>query len=273
MARRAGWLDHVPRRGRFGPLALAVGVVLHLAGCGFDRGAFWAMGLGGAGADPVPDTLVAHAISYQRMGGGRTMVSTPALAGSDAPTVLLVPVGRGDLGAFTPPTDNQGGGPYQQLGTAHPYTRYPGSGTALYAAVLPAGSAARVISASTPPGDEVTLAAVAVKGTRITAFAWNEVLAGQRSFLRPSGNPITSQSVRTTGPATLVAIWWGDAGVRDRKDALPDSGFTVIDGVREAGEVVQCVVAVKRVEAAGTYQVRWRSTPRQGAQLWLAAVE
>ena len=49
-------------------------------------------------------------------------------------------------------------------------------------------------------------------------------------------------------------------------DGLGDRWWPVLGSV-------YFVVAVKRVEAAGTYQVRWRATPRQGAQLWLAAVE
>jgi hypothetical protein len=32
-------------------------------------------------------------------------------------------------------------------------------------------------------------------------------------------------------------------------------------------------VAVRQVSAAGTYNVTWTSTPIQGAQLWLAAVQ
>jgi hypothetical protein len=36
---------------------------------------------------------------------------------------------------------------------------------------------------------------------------------------------------------------------------------------------VQCAVAAKNVTAAGTYNVTWTSTPVQGAQLWLIAVQ
>ena len=46
-----------------------------------------------------------------------------------------------------------------------------------------------------------------------------------------------------------------------------------IKEVLSAGELVQCAVAVKNVSTAGTYDVTWRATPKQGAQLWLVAVE
>jgi hypothetical protein len=94
--------------------------------------------------------------------------------------------------------------------------------------------------------------------------AWSEVLAG---------DALTSRKVTTTGPATLVAFWWGDAGVRFEKRAVPDSGFQIVDSVLEEGALVQCAVAVKRVEAAGSYDVTWRASPVQGAQLWIVAIE
>ena len=75
------------------------------------------------------------------------------------------------------------------------------------------------------------------------------------------------------GPATLVAYWWGDAGVDDDKTAVPDNGFTVVDSILLAGALVQCAVATKEVAEAGTYDVTWTATPTQGAQLWLVAVQ
>jgi hypothetical protein len=92
----------------------------------------------------------------------------------------------------------------------------------------------------------------------------------------PPATPVlvTSASVTTTGPATLVAFWWGDAPAQDDpQTAVPDNGFTPVDAVLEPHNLVQCVVAVKNVTAAGTYNVTWTSTPVQGAQLWLIAVQ
>ena len=46
----------------------------------------------------------------------------------------------------------------------------------------------------------------------------------------------------------------------------------MIDSLLEEGSLVQCAVAVKHVEKAGTYDVNWTATPIQGAQMWLVAV-
>ena len=73
--------------------------------------------------------------------------------------------------------------------------------------------------------------------------------------------------------APVLWWWWGDADVQNDKTAVPDNGFTVIDSVLAQGALVQCAVAVRQVAAAGSYNVTWTSTPQQGAQLWLVAVQ
>jgi hypothetical protein len=229
--------------------ALVAGLALQPVGC--DR-------------RPPPATMGAHSLVFQRLDGGLSTLSTPPLSTGAAGRTLIVSVGRGDVGAFAPPFDNKSNMPYVQLGTTHTYTNWPRSGTALYALVDGEGGVDHVISASTPPMDEVTLAAIEIVGTRISDFAWNEVLAG---------SPITSRKITTTGPATLVAFWWGDGGVRHDKTALPNNGFQVIDAVLESGALVQCAVAVKHVTDAGSYDVTWKAKPWQGAQLWIVAVE
>jgi hypothetical protein len=85
---------------------------------------------------------------------------------------------------------------------------------------------------------------------------------------------ITSGTVTTTGPATLVAVWWGDGGVK-RMTAVPDSGFDVIDSflMLPDNSGVQCAVAVREVSAAGIYNVSWIGTPVQGAILWIFAFQ
>ncbi|HVK84497.1 MAG TPA: hypothetical protein VM513_10350 [Kofleriaceae bacterium] len=37
----------------------------------------------------------------------------------------------------------------------------------------------------------------------------------------------------TTGPATLVAFWWGDGGVWGDKTAVPNNGFVVVVAVQQ----------------------------------------
>lgn len=84
----------------------------------------------------------------------------------------------------------------------------------------------------------------------------------------------TSGEVTTTGPATLIAVWWGDANIH-HMEAIPGNGFTVIDRFvqlpPESG--VQCVVAYRQVDAAGTYHVDWTTRPAQRAILWLFAFQ
>ena len=40
-------------------------------------------------------------------------------------------------------------------------------------------------------------------------------------------------AVTTTGPATHVAFWWGDAGLASTT-AVPNNGFAVVDSVMSA---------------------------------------
>ncbi|MGA9421300.1 MAG: hypothetical protein WBW61_02995 [Rhodanobacteraceae bacterium] len=89
-----------------------------------------------------------------------------------------------------------------------------------------------------------------------------------------SAPAITSGSVTTTGPATLIAVWWGDAYIYDMT-AVPDHGFTVIESLLHLppNSAVQCAVAYKQVAEAGTYDVTWTQSPEQGAPLWLFAFQ
>jgi hypothetical protein len=216
--------------------------------------------------DAPPPSVGAHALVFQRQSSpqGQATISTPALSTAATGSTILVSEGRGIFSAFALPTDNQGNAPYLQLGQAHTYNRYPDSGTALYAFANAKGGDGHVVSASTPASDEITLSVVEVKGTKVQDFQWAEVLMG---------NPLTSPKVTTTGPATLVAWWWGDAGVASDKTAVANNGFQVIDSVLVAGALVQSAVAVKDVTEAGSYDVTWTSTPLQGAQLWIVAVQ
>jgi hypothetical protein len=179
-------------------------------------------------------------------------------------STLLACVGQGLLSAVAP-TDNVGN-TFVQLDVAHTYTLWPNSGTALYACGQASGMVGHVVTVAKPKvTDETTLSVVEITGGGfVRDVQWREALSGQ---------PLTSASVTTTGPALLVAWWWGDAGVDLDKTAVPDNGFTVVDSVLASGALVQCAVAVRQVSAAGTYNVTWVSTPQQGAQLWLVAVQ
>ncbi|MGO4393961.1 hypothetical protein AB4Z46_21610 [Variovorax sp. M-6] len=208
--------------------------------------------------------LGAHAIAFNRDGVSSSSLSTSGMSTRATGSTLLACVGRGLLSSIAP-TDN-GGNSFVQLDVAHIYTLWPSSGTALFACKQARGRGGHVVTTAKPKAsDETTLSVVEITGGGfVRDVQWREVLTDQ---------PSTSASVTTTGPALLVAWWWGDAGVELDKTAVPDNGFTVVDSVLESGALVQCAVAVRQVGAAGTYNVTWASTPRQGAQLWLVAVQ
>ena len=208
--------------------------------------------------------LGAHVLAFNRDGVTSSSLSASGMTTRTSGSTLLACVGRGLLAADLP-TDTAGNA-FVQLGAAHTYTLWPNSGTALYACAQARGMAGHAVTVAKPKvTDETTLSVVEItEAGSVRDAHWREVLAGQ---------PLTSASVTTTGPALLVAWWWGDAGVDLDKTAVPNNGFTVIDSVLASGALVQCAVAVRQVSAAGSYNVTWVSTPQQGAQLWLVAVQ
>jgi hypothetical protein len=220
------------------------------------------------GSQPGVPQIGAHGLSYYRYGENQaSTIDAPALSTQPSGSTLIVSAGRGDFSAFAAPTDNKGNAPYAQLGTAHTYSYWPTSGTAVYAFPGAVGGANHVLTNTNPPGDEITFAVVEVTGSsRIQDAQWVEKL-------NRGGQSITSASVTTTGPATLVAFWWGDGGADEDKVAVPNNGFVVLDSIGLAGSLVQCFVAAREVQDAGTYDVTWEATPPQGAQLWLVAVQ
>lgn len=212
--------------------------------------------------------LGGHALSYYGLGATSAPSISAAMATQPSGSMIVVSTGRGIIGQFELPTDNKGNAPYQQQGATHNYTHYTSSGTALYTFTSAAGGADFKVNAGTGASDEITLAAVEIiEGKQIQAVAWNEVIQGA------TPGPVTSKPVTTTGPATLVAFWWGDAPEPNDKTAVPNNGFTVVNSILKSGALVQCAVAVKNVATAGTYDVTWKATPVQGAQLWLIAVQ
>ncbi|MFN0038183.1 MAG: Ig-like domain-containing protein, partial [Burkholderiales bacterium] len=216
-------------------------------------------------------TLGAHNLVFLKLFDNLASLSTGPMNTQTSSSTILACVARGDIRLHSPPTDNMGNA-YVQQGTSHPYTRWGGSGTALYAVPSSTGGGGHVVTVNNAidPIDEVTLAVVEVmNGGVIKQVEWNEVTLA-------SGNPVTSLPVTTTGPATLVAFWWGDADGTVPHDAVPNNGFNLIDSLFLPGALVQCAVATKNVPAAGTYDVTWTTpppTPSQGAQLWLVAVQ
>jgi hypothetical protein len=211
-------------------------------------------------------TLGAHGLVFHVIGGSvGSWLSTPAATTQSGSTMLAF-VGKGSIWNLSPPIDNMGNTPYVQLGANHEYTRWPGQGSAAYAVNSIVGGANHVVSVEDANvWDEVSFATVEVRnGGFIQDSKWNEVLHSSTQ---------TSQSVTTTGPATLVAVWFGDDASSTPSNPVPNNGFTVINGNGNSSQSVQMFVATKDVPAAGTYSVTWTTTPLQGAQLYLMAVQ
>jgi hypothetical protein len=236
---------------------ICLAAVLACCGSGADSGQI---------IDPVPQlpALGANGLAFKRDGEATSTVATDALTTRETGSTLLACVGRGVVGAHTAPTDNKSN-TFTLLGSAHTYTRFPNAGTACYVATNVRGGAGHVISAPVNgafPFDETTLTAIEVASAgRVQAFAWNEDLA----------SPLTSLSVTTTGPALLVAVWWGDGNADVAHMAVPNNGFTVVNSLLSLGALVQVAVATRPVTDAGTYNVTWTSA--EGAQLYLFAVQ
>jgi hypothetical protein len=223
----------------------------------------------------------AHGLAYYKLADSRypentTSISTPKMTTAASGSTIVVSIGRGDVTKFTGATvtDTASNAPYQKQGPHQYLPAFPESGTALYTFPDARGGSGFQVTTSTGQNakgqlDEITVAAVeVVEGTRIQDQQWNEVVQAQDPV------PVTSNSVTTTGPATLVAFWWGDGFPGTPQSATPGNGFTLVDSnAFETDSFVQCAVAVKNVSAAGTYNITWTSTPIQGAQLWLVAVQ
>lgn len=224
----------------------------------------------GPGHTPGTPGLGAHTLKFQAYHEPDhpvTVLSTSPMSTQTSGSTIIVGIGRGDNTKFVLPTDNKGNSPYRQVDVMHAYApNFTESGTALYAFPSAHGGPGHTIAATTPADDEITLAAVeVVDGTHVQDYKWNQ----------GDADPLTSLEVTTTGPATLIAFWWG-GGFPDTEPqtAIPDNGFQVIDkNVETLGGFVQCAVAVKNVTNAGPYSVTWTSTPNQSAQLWLIAVQ
>ena len=87
---------------------------------------------------------------------------------------------------------------------------------------------------------------------------------------------LTSGSVTTTGPATLIAFWLGAGATQYGNHVVwPNNGFTTLDGygIDNPNGLVQGFMAAKTVTSAGTYNVTWTYKPPQGAILYLIAVQ
>ena len=195
---------------------------------------------------------------------------TADLGTTDASNITVVVMHGGRLTAHAVPTDTKGN-TYEKLGAHIPYTLWgPDFGVDMYAASGLGGG--RHVKSTIKTGgafnesEEATFIAVEVKrGSTVSGFTQTEILK--------DAGPLTHPSVTVTGPATLIAGWWGDDGGGPHT-AVPDNGFAVVqEFLSGVSGSVQGAVATRDVVSAGTYTTTWTETPNQGAILFLVAVQ
>ena len=218
-------------------------------------------------ADPHATRLGAHTLLAQGEGAGISPAVTSPISTQPAGSALIA-FNAGYAVNESPPTDSQGN-LWTALGPPVVYAGYQGRfDVKAYLALHARGGAAHTLSVvkNGNARGELTLPFIEIRNAgRLQDVASNYA---------PAARTQRSARVTTTGPALLLALWWGDGAFLEQS-ARPSSGFAVIENfVRlPEGSAVQCVVAVRNVEAAGTYDVEWSVSPAQRAPLWLLAFE
>jgi hypothetical protein len=203
-----------------------------------------------------------------------TLTSSPVstMTGS----LLLCSIARGIwANAPTPPSDNQSNA-YSILGTTHTYLGFPTSQSAVYHKINATGSVSHTFSVTWGPasggnGDEVTVAAVEVRGaTLVNATTFVE---------RAAAATVSGLPTSTTGPGILVSFCWGTGPVGITHDFRPGAGWTRIDSATAVGDpspsgYIQVAVAYKVVTGATTSTVSWSNVnTNEGAQIYTVALQ
>lgn len=234
--------------------------------------------------------LGAHTLLVQTDGAGATPAVTASLATQPNGSALLV-LNGGYTSNAEGPTDSYAN-TWSKLGKTVVFGGYGGRFNVKAYLALPAhGGSDHSISIVKHgnEGGEISVPVIEIRNAGVLQdMAQNypsPSLTGKyydklaRAFGRSGHSPtdgptLTSGDVTTTGPAVLIAVWWGDATVY-HMTAVPDNGFMVIDSFLELppNSGVQCAVAYRQVASAGVYHVSWTGTPAQGAILWLFAFQ
>ncbi|WP_146652475.1 hypothetical protein [Labilithrix luteola] len=211
--------------------------------------------------------LGAHTLLWQGEGTGFSpAVSTPLTTQATGSSFLVLKAGYASNS--NAPTDNKSN-TWVQRGNAVYYNGYGDAFNALaYVSLVGNGGSNHTVSVvkNGSAKGEITVPFIEIKNAGILKDVAQNYPA--------NGPVITSGNVTTTGPATLIAVWFGDGGVK-HMTAVPNNGFTVIDSLLDLPDssAVQAAVASKNVTAAGTYNVSWTESPNQGAILWLFAFQ
>jgi hypothetical protein len=228
-------------------------------------------------ADAGTPVAFAHGMVEQLYGAGHN----PAQITRDTQasgSVFIVASGGNTSDVNRGPTDNKSN-TYSLLG-GNDYADWPGSGVYTWAVKNATGGASTTWSQYVTNGSENGTFAIEVPnaGTNPTII-WSEMQHDNSGAYSPwlTGNvTLTSNSVTTTGPATLIAYWWGAGPTQwGNHVATPNNGFTILDGygIDNQNGLIQAFMAYKTVTSAGTYNVTWTYKPAQGAILCLVAVQ
>jgi len=221
----------------------------------------------GAAGNPT-SSLGAHTLQTQSEGLGTSPVITDPITTQQRGSSLIVFNGGYSSNALDP-IDSYGNR-WKQLGNDVPFGNGYGDrfNVKAYVALAAKGGPGHTVSfiKNGNAAGEISVPFIEIKDAG--------VLHDVRQNYAPTGTVMTSGSVTTTGPATLVAVWWGDGGIK-RMSAVPNNGFAVIDSYLKLPDNsgVQCAVAYKQVATAGSYNVSWTGAPAQGAILWLLAFQ
>ena len=223
---------------------------------------------GGGTAPPSvpsgPPALGAHVLLAQDQGKGTGPATTDPIATHPQGSLLLA-VSMGRNANFVVPTDSYKND-WAPIGSRHPYADGPFY-TAMWSAARARGGTGHTLSAKKPsdPLDEISLAFIEIA---------NATQIEDAIYAYPKrGSPNTPGTVTTRGPATLIAVWSGDAADLAHT-AVPGDGFEVIESYLALGPTsgVQIAIAAKQV-GAGTHSLTWTTTPVQGAACYLIAVK
>lgn len=218
-----------------------------------------------AAADGPAPSLGAHVFLGQGEGLGVSPAVTPPVD-TDPTGSVFIAFNAGYTSNGESPTDTYRNR-WKSLGRPLTYAGYDRFDVRGFVAVDGKGGPSHRVSIDKPsePKGELSLPFVEVRhATRIQAF---------RQSYADAALVVASDTITVDGPATLLAFWWGDGGVK-RMTATPGDGFTLIDSYLQLPDEsgVQGAVAWRQVDQAGTYQVHWTVAPVQGAALWIIAV-
>jgi hypothetical protein len=224
-------------------------------------------------ADQGPLQLGNHDVVFQIYGYGG-LAADLTIDTNPTGSLVLIGVGAKIADIEQGITDNKGNkfSLVREIGTYK--VDYPAYGTAtLVSDRSMAGGTEHQFTVQVERFGEVTMFATEIIGA--------ERVVDSKYQYQPNLGARTTQTadaVTTTGPAMLLAYWWGASGPTPGEvpyTADPNNGFDVIDSVllNHPNGQVQAALAVKSVQEAGSYDVTWTHSPAQGAHLWLVAVQ